>query len=118
MELRQITPEELKEITRKHRLFVAGEEGGERANLRNADLRNARGKVLSIGPIGSRCGITYAFWADNDIQIQCGCFRGTLAQWGVRCKEIHGDSAHGQVYATFAQSIKATAAAYKWTEGK
>lgn len=85
MELRQITPEELKEVIRKHQLWLNGEEGGERADLRNANLSWAnlswaRGKVLAIGPIGSRCGITYAYWAKDVIRIRCGCFHGSISE--------------------------------------
>ena len=39
--LKRITPDELKEYLRKHKLWVCGEDGGERADLRDANLRNA-----------------------------------------------------------------------------
>jgi len=38
--LKRITPDELKEYLRKHKLWVCGEDGGERADLSCADLRN------------------------------------------------------------------------------
>ena len=39
--MREISKDELKEILRKHTLWVECEEGGERADLRGSDLRNA-----------------------------------------------------------------------------
>jgi hypothetical protein len=38
--LKRITPDELKEYLRKHKLWVCGEDGGERADLSCADLKN------------------------------------------------------------------------------
>jgi uncharacterized protein YjbI with pentapeptide repeats len=48
-ELRIITADELKEVLRKHSLWLLGEEGGERANLIRANLSEAylRGADLS-----------------------------------------------------------------------
>jgi len=40
-ELRKFTPEELTEILRKHKMWLKGEKGGERANLTHADLSGA-----------------------------------------------------------------------------
>jgi len=39
--LKRITPDELIEYLRKHKLWVCGEDGGERADLSYANLRNA-----------------------------------------------------------------------------
>lgn len=39
--MRQINKEELKKILRKHELWLEGKEGGERANLSEADLNGA-----------------------------------------------------------------------------
>ena len=39
--MRKITQEELTEFLRKHKLWLANEKGGSRANLRGADLRGA-----------------------------------------------------------------------------
>ena len=41
MELRKISPEELKEILRKHLLWLGGKEGGERADLSYSDLSSS-----------------------------------------------------------------------------
>lgn len=74
----------------------------------------ARVKVLAIGPIGSRRGITYAFWAVDHIDIQCGCYRGTLADWTARCATKHKEAPHGLAYAAAAKFIQAHAEAYGW----
>jgi uncharacterized protein YjbI with pentapeptide repeats len=36
-----MTPEQIKEVLKKHAKWLRGEEGGERANLLGADLRGA-----------------------------------------------------------------------------
>jgi uncharacterized protein YjbI with pentapeptide repeats len=139
-----MTPEELKLILEKHRAYLNDEPGGERAdlyranlyradlygadlrgaNLRGADLYGAnlygaRGKVLAIGPIGSRCGITYAYWADG-IRIQCGCFSGTLDEFESKCKASYPDyeRGHGRSYVAIITAIKEVAAAYNWADGE
>ena len=87
------------------------------ANLSEADLYGAKlygteGRVLAIGPIGSRCGITYAVRTSVGIEVQCGCYRGPLEIWEARCREVHGDSPHGKAYSAAAAFIRAYAAAY------
>ena len=82
-----------------------------RANLTRADLSGAKG-ILVIGPIGSRCGITYAVQHKDQVYILCGCFWGTIFEWEDACKETHPDNAHGKAYAAAAKFIRAYAAAY------
>ena len=139
MELRQISPEQLKEITTKHRLWLNDEAGGERADLSRANLSGAdlyganlygadlyganldraRGKVLTIGPLDSRNGITYAYWHKEEkaIFIKCGCFEGSFESWEEQCRCVHKDSVHGRSYASAAKFIKEHAEARNWAEG-
>ncbi len=86
------------------------------ANLRGADLFGAFGKIISIGPIGSRRGITYAFWCeyDKNIHIKCGCFSGSFDAWVNKCAETHRDDAHGKNYAAVAELIKTVAKNNGW----
>lgn len=56
--MRELTKKEI-EILQRHAKWLKNEEGGERANLRGADLQDAdlqgaAGKILSFGSIGSR----------------------------------------------------------------
>jgi hypothetical protein len=84
------------------------------ANLSWANLSWAKG-IVSVGPIGSRGGMTYAVRHADCVMIQCGCCWGTLEVWEAQCRETHGDSAHGRAYAAAATFIRAHAAAY-WSE--
>ena len=100
--------QKLKQILESHGKWLRGEEGGERANLREADLRGAnlreadlRGanlyeanlyeKIIQVGPIGSRKSYTI-YWADRNI-VQCGCWRdyegGSLAEFKQRIDEVY-----------------------------
>ena len=47
--LKRITPDELKECLRKHQLWAYGEDGGERADLRGADLSCANLRGADLG---------------------------------------------------------------------
>ena len=110
--------QKLKQILESHGKWLRGEEGGERANLyeanlyganlREADLRGAnlreadlRGanlyeanlyeKIIQVGPIGSRKSYTI-YWADRNI-VQCGCWKdyegGSLAEFKKRIDEVY-----------------------------
>lgn len=37
-------------------------------------------------------------YLDVLVQLACGCFSGTLAQFRAKVKETHGDNKHAQVY--------------------
>ena len=75
------------------------------ANLYDVNLRGAEG-VLSIGPIGSRHDLTYAFVHNGKAYVRCGCFSGTLNDFSKRIKEIHGDSSFGKEYEAAIAFIK------------
>lgn len=81
------------------------------ANLRDADLWGAAGKILSFGPIGSRQGITYVTKTERTIHVRCGCFYGTLEEFAAKVEEEHGDSQHGKSYKAAIEFIKAHDAA-------
>ena len=99
---------ELQQILESHGKWLRGEEGGERANLHGADLRNTnllgvnlRGaylggadlseKIIQVGPIGSRKNYT-VYWANRNI-VQCGCWNGgkggSLAEFKKRIDEVY-----------------------------
>jgi hypothetical protein len=87
-------PEKLKEILEKHKKWLNNEPGGERADLREAnldaaDLYRAVTDVVSAGPVGSRLGITYYNLAADELQ--CGCFRGTLDEFAAKAAKTHAD---------------------------
>ena len=63
----------------------------DRANLDGANLVRAKNfsKFISIGPIGSRYGYTYAYLQED--KIRCGCFTGTLQEFEKAVKKTHKD---------------------------
>ena len=138
--MRELTKEEI-EVLQRHAKWLKNEEGGEKANLRGADLQGANlrgadlqgadlrgadlrganlrgadlqgaaGKILSFGPIGSRPGITYVTKTERTIHVRCGCFYGTLEEFAAKVEEEHGDSQHGKSYKAAIEFIKAHDAA-------
>ena len=114
--MRELTKKEI-EVLQRHAKWLKNEEGGEKANLwdadlRGADLRDATGKILSFGPIGSRQVITYVTKTERTIYVRCGCFYGTLEEFAAKVEEEHGDSQHGKSYKAAIEFIKAHDAAY------
>ena len=65
------------------------------ANLHSADLRSAKydGKlilnIIQVSGIGSENRSTVAIILADEIQIQCGCFAGTLTEFTAKIKETH-----------------------------
>ena len=54
---------------------------------------------LLIGRIGSRAAFTTFFKnKSGGIQVACGCFLGTLAEFRIKVKETHGDNKHAKMY--------------------
>ena len=69
--------DELNEVIRLHGLWLNDDyDGGKRADLSRADLRDANlpYKIIQVGPIGSRKDYTI-YWVDED-KVQCGCWSG------------------------------------------
>ena len=69
-----MSPEQLKEILDNHKMWLAGKEGGKRADLRGADLRGAdlrdadlRGADLDFSCLPLWCGSLSAHFDDNQI---------------------------------------------------
>ena len=113
-----MTQEKLNEVIASHGRWLADNTTGERANLRDANLRDAnlrnadlcdadlrnanlcgadlRGAdlpaiILQVGPIGSRKDYV-VYNASND-NIRCGCWNdykgGTLAEFEARVEEVY-----------------------------
>ena len=96
--MRTFTQEELKVILDKHELWLNDDEGGERADLRYADLRE-----LSLWDVaGEKTHIksgqieTYQF-AYTDEYLQIGCESHGIEEWwsfgDERIKKMEGDKA-------------------------
>ena len=95
----KITQEKLNETIESHGKWLRDEEGGEKANLRGADLGDAylRGAYLNktyyqITRIGSRnATTTYCVEDDN---VVCGCWNnyrgGTLEEFKKRVESVYG----------------------------
>ena len=73
------------------RVFGNAEVCGDAEAFGNADL-------LWISKIGSRNGTVTFFKAKAGIQVSCGCFRGTLAEFEGKVQATHGDNEHGRAY--------------------
>nr|DAF99199.1 MAG TPA: pentapeptide repeat family protein [Podoviridae sp. ctW0z17] len=105
----KISAEKLQEIIKSHGRWLRNEEGGERANLSDADLSGAdlsdaylsgadlRGAYLDktyyqVVRIGSRRGTT-TYCVDDD-NVLCGCWNnykgGTLEEFKTRVESVYG----------------------------
>ena len=99
VQIMKITQEKLNEIIESHGKWLRNEQGGEKANLRGADLRDAYlgGAYLNktyyqITRIGSRnATTTYCVEDDN---VVCGCWNnyrgGTLEEFKKRVESVYG----------------------------
>ena len=73
MALRKISPEELQEILRKHKMCLNGEEGGERANLECANLVRANLECANLtGANLVRANLTGANLDYSCLPLWCG----------------------------------------------
>ena len=91
----KITQEKLKEIIASHGKWLRGENGGERADLRDADLSGAdlNKTYYQIARVGSRnATTTYCVEDDN---VVCGCWNnykgGTLEEFKKRVESVYGE---------------------------
>lgn len=56
---------------------------------------------------GSRGDATTAFREKTGgVRIQCGCFDGTVAEFGAKVQSTHGDNDFGKVYKAIIEVIK------------
>jgi hypothetical protein len=100
------------------------------ANLRDANLYGAnlygakryiddeattlRGPrpILQIGPLGTRNDYMVALITTAGLRIECGCFRGTLAEFKAAVEKTHvGNPRHRDEYLAAARMIRAWAKA-------
>ena len=117
---------DLQDTLRLHKMWLDGQEGGQKAHLRWADLSwadlrganlyianlsGAKG-ILAIGPGGSRGDMLYAVAHDDGPRIMAGCFWGTVAEFRDKANETHGDNEHAAYYEACIAMIEAWYAAY------
>jgi hypothetical protein len=78
------------------------------ANLSGANLRGAQiaenlklintRPILTIGPIGSRNDIFFAYMTDGGLYVRAGCFFGTDVKFESAVVNTHGDGVHAKEY--------------------
>ena len=61
---------------------------------------------LCIKGIGSEFRNTTAYKSKNGIEVNCGCFFGTLQDFETKVKQTHGDSKFAKEYNLFIDMIK------------
>ena len=95
----KISAEKLQEIIESHGRWLRNAEGGERANLSDADLSDANLRSADLDKtyyqvvrIGSRRGTT-TYCVDDD-NVLCGCWNnykgGTLEEFKTRVESVYG----------------------------
>jgi hypothetical protein len=111
--MKTFTVDELKEILRKHKMWLLDADGGEQANLTSADLKSVDlrsadltsanltsadldKKYIQISCIGSRKGIT-TYCIDDD-EILCGCWKSSLDDFEKRVHEIYPEGQFRKEY--------------------
>jgi uncharacterized protein YjbI with pentapeptide repeats len=62
--------------------------------------------ILTIGAIGSRDGYTTIFHTNKGIFVRCGCFKGTLEEFGRKVKETHKGNKHERDYMAMIEFAK------------
>lgn len=56
--------------------------------------------------MGSRNAQTTIYWLEDNIQVVCGCFKGTIDEFLLKVKETHGDNVHAKSYLYEIDTIK------------
>ena len=56
--------------------------------------------------LGSRNSQTTYYWNDENEQIVCGCFKGTLDEFEEKVKKTHGDNHHAKDYLKWIDAVK------------
>ena len=57
--------------------------------------------------IGSRKDTTKIYWTNkNNIQIKCGCFKGSIKQFTTAIAKIHGENEFGKEYIEWLNKVK------------
>lgn len=104
---KEMQQEQLNKILELHKKWLQDESGGERANLRYADLSGANlngadlryvNTLLLQGMTVIECQLNtsnqnrrISYWKDLDI-VTVGCYQGTWAEFKERVQQVHGDS--------------------------
>lgn len=87
------------------------------ADLRSADLSSANLRsdnlILQFGPIGSRKDYLIILFIKNTIEVNAGCFHGTLDEFKKKVKDTHGDSFHSIEYFAAIEAAEKIIAAKK-----
>lgn len=105
----------LQEILKKHTLYLGGEEGGEKADLRGAGLRGADLQkadlqkadlrkaecIHTAGPMPTSGRMVYAVEHKPCLMVQAGCFWGTLDELEKAVREEHDNPHYHDVIAYF-----------------
>ena len=66
-------------------------------------------RLLTIGAIGSREDTTtFCYAVGGKIQVDCGCFRGTIEAFAEKVKETHGDNKYAKQYGLAIELAKLT----------
>lgn len=85
----KFTQEKLNEIIESHGKWLRNEEGGEKADLRGADLNKTYYQITRIG--SRNATTTYCVEDDN---VVCGCWNnyrgGTLEEFKKRVESVYG----------------------------
>jgi hypothetical protein len=55
--------------------------------------------------LGSRDANTTVYFDSGRTELVCGCFSGTLAEFGARVHEIHGDNKYGKAYKAWIELV-------------
>lgn len=81
------------------------------ANLREANLGDwgkiqEQSDILVVGNIGSRNGYTTIFNTNKGVFVMCGCFKGSIAEFEKKVKEIHQGSNHERNYLAMIEFAK------------
>jgi len=48
--------------------------------------------------IGSRNKQTITYWLHDNVQVVCGCWKGTLPEFKQRIQDVHGENEYGRQY--------------------
>lgn len=62
------------------------------------ELYDGTSDILIVGPLGRRKGYTTIYHTEKGLFVQCGCFHGSMEQFELAVKEIHGNSKHARDY--------------------
>jgi hypothetical protein len=56
--------------------------------------------------MGSRNNQTTTYWLQDQIQVVCGYYKGTLEEFEKRVKKEHGNNDHGKAYGKYIDIVR------------